>query len=235
VVRAVLWDNDGVLVDTERLYFQANREVMAEHGFELSRELFADYSLRQGRSVFDLLEGLSGADFDDLRARRNARYELLIAAGVRVFDGVRETLEALRGRVPMAIVTSSNAAHFEAIHEQTDLLHYFDFVLKNGDYVHHKPHPEPYLTAARRLALDPSDCVVVEDSERGVEAAHRAGMRCIAIPNALASDGDFGLASLIAESVHEVPRLLDQLAGRSPRTAVTAPRNSSKDRDIPGS
>jgi HAD superfamily hydrolase (TIGR01509 family) len=213
MIEAILWDNDGVLVDTEGLYYEANREILAELGVELSHALFADYSLRQGRTVFDLAPGLHPDEFDRLRRRRNVRYEALITEGVRVFDGVEACLRDLHGRLPMAIVTSSNAEHFESIHAQTGLLRYFEFALKNGDYDRHKPHPEPYLTAASRLGLEPEQCLVVEDTERGLRAAVAAGMRCLVIPHELSSFGDFSAAHAVLDEVCEVPAVLARLTG----------------------
>jgi HAD superfamily hydrolase (TIGR01509 family) len=212
MIEAILWDNDGVLVDTEGLYFAANREILAELGVELTHSLFADYSLRQGRTVFDLVEGLAADQFEHMRRRRNARYEALIAEGVRVFEGVEDCLSALYGQVPMAIVTSSNAEHFDTVHAQTGLLRFFEFALKNGDYDRHKPHPEPYLAAASRLGLAPEQCLVIEDTERGLQAAVAAGMRCLVIPHALSSVGDFSEAHAVLESVSEVPTWWARLA-----------------------
>ena len=210
-MKAILWDNDGVLVDTERLYFRANREIMAEEGLELDHELFADTSLRRGLSVINLLEHLSAPERELVKERRNLRYEELLAQGVEIFDGVVECLSALHGHQPMAIVTSSRRDHFDVIHRQIELLRFFEFALMDGDYDRHKPHPDPYLRAAERLGLDPGECLVVEDSERGLEAAVRAGMPCIMIPNALVRDADFGAAHAVVESAREIPEIVDAL------------------------
>jgi HAD superfamily hydrolase (TIGR01509 family) len=128
----------------------------------------------------------------------------LILAGVRVLDGVSETLARLHGLLPLAIVTSSDPEHFEQIHSQTSLIRFFDFVLTAGDYGKHKPHPEPYLAAASRMKIAPGRCLVIEDTERGVEAATAAGMTCIAIPNELSRAGDFKNAHRILGSMHEL-------------------------------
>ena len=111
----------------------------------------------------------------------------------------------------MAIVTSSNPEPFHLIHGQTGLLRYFEFALLPGDYERHKPHPEPYLRAADRMGVDPAECLVVEDSERGLEAAGRAGMRCVVIPNALARDADWSAAFATVGGAHELPRLVDSI------------------------
>ena len=99
MIHAILWDNDGVLVDTEGLYFQAGREVMATQGIELTQEDFVEQSLQKGRSVFDLLPSRDAELIDRLRLQRNARYSALLREHVRVLDGVVETLRTLHGRV----------------------------------------------------------------------------------------------------------------------------------------
>ena len=217
MIGALLWDNDGVLVDTEPLYYRATRELLAEVGVDLTREHFADLSLRQGRSCFDLAadRGVAADELEALRRRRNERYATLLQVGIAPLPGVVDCLRAMHGRQPMAIVTSSNPDHFEIAHRTTGLAPYFEFILTNADYVRHKPHPEPYLTAAARLGVDPASCVVVEDTERGLQAATAAGMRCLVIPGDLNRSGDFRAASAVLRSVDEVPAAIERLVARS--------------------
>ncbi len=155
MVKAILWDNDGVLVDTEELYFSATRDVLSEAGVNLTRDLFIQISLKQGRSTFDLAaeQGLSQEVTTQLRADRNRRYSNLLKGGVRILDGVEDTLRQLHGKVSMGVVTSSRREHFEIIHTTTGLLHYFDFVLTREDYRRSKPDPDPFLAAIKRNGL----------------------------------------------------------------------------------
>ena len=134
MIRAILWDNDGVLVDTEGLYFQAGHEVLATQGVELTHRDFAEQSLKKGLSVFDFLPDQNAELIEELRLKRNARYSALLAEGVPIIDGVVETLETFYGRVQMGIVTGSLRDHFDIVHAQTDLLPFFDFVLAREDY-----------------------------------------------------------------------------------------------------
>jgi HAD superfamily hydrolase (TIGR01509 family) len=214
MLQAIFWDNDGVLVDTEELFFASNREVMAEHGVDLDHELFAEWSLRRGKSVFDMLEDTSPAEREALRDERNRRYELLLRAGVRQFPGAQQCLASLHGQLPMAVVTSAYPDHFDIIHEQTEMMQYMEFVLKGGDYDRHKPYPDPYLMAAEKQGVDPAHCLVIEDSERGLVAAVAAGMRCIVIPNPLARDADLSSAHAIVPSIDAVPEIVARLSER---------------------
>lgn len=211
VIRTVLWDNDGVLVDTEGLYFQAGREVMATQGIELTPEDFVEQSLQKGQSVFDLLPDQDAERIDRLRLQRNARYSALLREQVRVLDGVVETLRALHGRVLMGVVTGSQKDHFDIIHAQANLLQFFEFVITREDYQEAKPHPDAYLTAMRLHGLTPETCVVVEDSERGCAAAAKAGLRVLAVPNALSQRGDFSPAYKVLRSVREVVDEVERL------------------------
>jgi HAD superfamily hydrolase (TIGR01509 family) len=207
---AILFDNDGILVDTEPLFFRATQEILATVDVELTAEAYHDISMRRGGTVFDLAEarGISPDEILSLRKVRNRRYSELIDEGVRILDGVAETLERLHGVIPMAIVTTSDREHFDLIHSQTELIRFFDFVIAQGDYTHHKPHPEPYLLAASRIGIAPKRCLAIEDTERGVESATAAGMSCIAIPNELSKSGNFENAHTILNSMRELTSLL---------------------------
>ncbi|MCY3681829.1 MAG: HAD family phosphatase [Gemmatimonadetes bacterium] len=211
MIRAILWDNDGVLVDTEGLYFQAGYEVLATQGVELTHRDFAEQSLQKGLSVFDFLPNQNAELIEELRLKRNVRYSALLAEGVQIVDGVIETLETFYGRVQMGIVTGSRRDHFDIVHTKTDLLPFFDFVLAREDYREAKPHPDAYLTAMRLHGLQPDDCVVVEDSERGCVAAAAAGLRVLAVPNALSKYGDFSSAYKILNSVRDVADEIEKL------------------------
>ncbi|MEW6333017.1 MAG: HAD family phosphatase [Thermodesulfobacteriota bacterium] len=217
MIRAVFWDNDGVLVDTEKLYYQATRELLLGAGVTLTKALFRRISLVDGRSAFDLAraKGVSGEEIERLQAQRNRRYTELLTRGVRVMDGVKESLGSLRGKVSQAIVTSSRREHFDAIHAGTGLLSSFDFVLTREDYLLSKPDPEPYLAAVKRSRLDPDECLVVEDSPRGLASALAAGIRCLVIPNELTRGASFTGAWRVLESCREVPGEIRRMDGGS--------------------
>lgn len=210
MIKGIFWDNDGVLVDTESLYFQATAEVLSEIGIAVTSKIFIDISLRQGQSVLNLAreQGYSPMQIEALRRKRNERYGSLLQEKSTLLEGVQEALSQLYGQTTMAVVTGSRKDHFDLIHQSTGLLKYFDFVLTREDYTQAKPHPEPYLTALAKSGLRPEECVAVEDSERGMHSAIRAGLRCLAIPNKLTCDSDFSAATHILGNITEVPRIL---------------------------
>jgi len=216
MIRAIFWDNDGVLVDTEKLYFQATRELLQRAGVTLTEALFRRISLQEGRSAFDLAleKGVSQQQIDRLHEERNRRYTELVEEGVRILDGVEETLAKLSGRVLQAIVTSSRRAHFDAIHAGTGLRSHFDFILTREDYLLSKPDPEPYRLAVTRSGFRPEECLVVEDSERGLRAAFAAGIRCIVVPNDLTRGGEFAGAWRVLQSCREIPGEIERINGK---------------------
>jgi len=206
----IFWDNDGVLMETEHLYYQANAEALAMAGVEVTLEDFCRISLRQGESVLRLAKGkgLSKSESGVLRRVRDEIYFRLLGEEARAMPGVQDTLEQLRGRLPMAIVTSCERENFLQMHRKSGLLDYFDFILTREDYGASKPDPEPYRTACIRAGLLPDRCLAIEDSERGVVSASRAGLAVAAIPGEMNRGGDFGAARWLLEGVHELPKLL---------------------------
>ena len=105
----------------------------------------------------------------------------------------------------MGVVTSTRRKHFEIAHAKGSLTKYLDFVISHEDYRHTKPHPEPYLTAMNRHGLQPDECIVVEDSERGLAAATAAGLKCLIVLSEWTKDGDFRGACRVLESIRDVP------------------------------
>jgi HAD superfamily hydrolase (TIGR01509 family) len=210
MIKAILWDNDGLLVDSERVYFEANRQALLRAGIHLTQPQFSDISLRQGLSLLELARerGWTSGQIAALREERDAHYLQLLSQGVHLLPGVEKTLAALKGSVRMAIVTSSQRVHFDAIHDKSKLLPYFDFVLTREDFAHGKPAPDGYLEGVRRLGLPPDDCLAVEDSERGLMSAVAAGVRCVVVPNAQTANGDFSRALAILSDVSQLVALL---------------------------
>ncbi len=218
MIRAIFWDNDGVLVDTEKLYFQATRELLLGTGITLTEALFQRISLTEGRSAFTLASdrGVPPEEIDRLHEARNRRYTELLRAGVRIFEGVEETLAELRGKMVMGVVTSSRREHFETMHEKTGLLPHFDFILTREDFILSKPDPEPYRRAMEKCGFGPEECIVIEDSPRGLASARAAGIRCLVIPNDLTRGYPFTGSWRILSGSKEVPaeiRRIEALKG----------------------
>jgi HAD superfamily hydrolase (TIGR01509 family) len=211
VFEAIFWDNDGVLVETEGLYFQATREVLGTVGVTLTEEMYLELFLRQSRGAWHLAEarGVPAPEVAALRRRRDERYSELLAAGPVAIPGVADSLRRLAARYRMAVVTSSD--HFDHIHRDRDFLALFEFVLTSAHYTRSKPDPEPYLLALARSGLPPERCLVVEDSERGLRAAKAAGLTCWVVPSHFTRGCAFAGADRVLASVDEVEAALDRM------------------------
>jgi HAD superfamily hydrolase (TIGR01509 family) len=207
---AILWDNDGVLVDTERLYFQATRDVFAGAGIDLTVELYFEYFLSRSRgtSTFASTQGLSEADIAAMSASRNERYLQMLEQECITIDGVRETLAKLRPHFVMGIVTSSRRQHFETIHRRTGLLEFFDFVITREDYLQSKPAPDPYLAAVAHCGLPAGECLAIEDAPRGLIAAQAALLDCWVIPTEFTRRATFSGATRVLDHITDVSALL---------------------------
>lgn len=211
MIKAILWDNDGVLVNTEQQYFRATREILAQVGVDLTRELYIELFLKWARGAWHLAEekGVPSAEIDHLREARDALYARFLRETNAAIDGAEETLANLYRKFTMGIVTSSRPEHFDVIHQTTGFLKYFDFVITSAHYTNYKPHPEPYLVGLERAGCRKDECIVIEDSPRGLAAASAAGLRCLVIPTELTRGSDFSTAHMVLDNIAEVtPELL---------------------------
>ncbi len=189
---AVIFDMDGTLLDTEAVFKEIVFDVCAELGFEMTHEVHSSMVGSSHERTSQLLIEAYGVAFPyslfDEKCRVIMRERS--HAGVPVKPGAREFVTELRERgIPTAVATSSRNPHAEHHLTAAGLLHLFETVVTRDDVVNPKPHPEPYLTAARRLEIEPTRCLALEDSFAGVRAAHAAGMQTVMVPD-LVHPGD---------------------------------------------
>jgi HAD superfamily hydrolase (TIGR01509 family) len=192
VKRFILFDLDGVLVDTEPWYFRAGERALAEIGFVLDKDQYlADMTKGGGTWAQAKAAGVDDRTIDRLREVRNAYYrEYLRTESIEV-DGVVDALADLSRYVRMAIVTTSKREDFELIHQRRPIRQYMDFVLVRDDYARAKPDPEPYLRALQRFGAAADEALVVEDSSRGLRSAVAAGIDCAIVHNEFTRSQDF--------------------------------------------
>lgn len=216
-IEAVLLDMDGLLFDTERLFFQAMQEVGRDAGREVPETLYRrmighvrDRNLEQLREHY-------GTDFpaEEFLEQCQGQMAVLLEDGLRLKPGVTELLDRLdQLRLPRALVTSSARESVDHLLAAFDLAGRFDAVVAYGDYRYGKPHPEPYLRAAGKLGVEPARCLALEDSHNGVRSAAGAGARTIMVPDLLeATDEMRRLCAAVLPDLHAVTALLQ---GRSP-------------------
>lgn len=205
----ILWDNDGVLVDTEHWYFTATQRALAEIGFELELNTYMQRMVR-GESSWDLAiaAGIDPEQAVQKRKQRDAYYQEYLRREDIEIPGVEPVLESLSKTHAMAIITTSKRADFDIIHGNRSIVSYMDFVLAREDYENSKPDPEPYLTGLARFGARAEDCLVVEDSQRGLQAALAAGIDCAIVHNDFTASHDFAGARYRLQSIEELHDLL---------------------------
>jgi HAD superfamily hydrolase (TIGR01509 family) len=184
---AVLFDNDGVLVDTEVLFFEATRSAFRQLGLDLTAEVWGASYLAEAKRSRDVALAL-GADpsaIDGVLEERNLQYWRVLQQPPPLRPQVRETLAKLRGSTRMAIVTGCGRDQLARAHAASSLLGFFDVIITSDDCSNGKPHPEPYLAATRALGVLPERCIAVEDSPRGLASAREAGVPCVVVPTEL--------------------------------------------------
>lgn len=208
----ILFDHDGVLVDTEPWYYEATRLHIARLGVALKLpEYLADMAL--GRASWERARALGATDAEISAGReaRNLDYQRFLREQDIEIPGVLDALAVLGEQFAMAIVTTARREDFELIHQDRDIVQHMDFVLASGDYPRAKPAPDPYLAALDRYSAEPAEAIVVEDSERGLRAAVAAGIDCVVVENEFVRGQDFSTASHRISSLAELPGLMATL------------------------
>lgn len=185
---AVLFDVDGVLVDSLPAHFLAFQQLGEQLGVPFTREML-DRTLGQhnGR-IFPMWLGnqVASERFGDLADQKEALYRSLAATELQAIEGAVELVKALhQAGLPLAVGSSGPRLNVELAIRVLGLAPYFDVVITGDDVTRGKPAPDIFLLAAQRLGVDPATCVVVEDAEQGVQAALAAGMRVIAVTTSL--------------------------------------------------
>jgi len=211
-IDAVIFDMDGLLLDSERLYRDAMRAACADRGLSLADGLFERMVGSSWAMCRQMVAEEFGAAFpaDDFQRESHLHYDRLGANGIPHRPGVAAILAHLRNAgIPRGVATSTGTTRARAKLEQAGILHLFDVLVGADDVARHKPDPEPYLLAASRLGARPAHCVALEDSHNGVRAAAAAGMATIMIPDMLPStDETDRLCVATLESLDHVVDLL---------------------------
>ena len=224
MVSAIIFDLDGLLADTESLHCRAYQMALQEHGVQLEDREYAEHWVRFGKGIADWLTIRDLAlDPHRLRLRKAKHYLDLLASSLRPMDGALELLTFLSGRTKIALASSSYRDAIDGVLSGLGIGHFFEVIVSGLDVAQVKPAPDIFLNAAGDLNIVPAHCLVLEDAEKGVIAAHLAGMRCIAVPNQYTRHHDFSKATKICSSLKEItPELLKCTATAPIRRSVLA-------------
>ena len=217
---AVLWDMDGVLVDTGEFHFQAWQGVLAEAGIPFNAQLFRQTF---GMNNADLIAALLGrppepGQAEAIGEHKERLFRQSIAGRARLLDGVADWLRRLQERnSPQAVASSAPCENIDALLDELGIRQFFQAVVSGTD-MPGKPDPTVFLLAARQLDVLPHACLVIEDSVAGVTAAKRAGMKCLAVtttnPRELLLQADLVLDSFSSPAFAQALALFNE-AGKA--------------------
>ncbi len=202
---AIIFDLDGVLIDSEGLQFEAYARVLRDFGVVITIEEYARHWIAAGQGPEYAVRtyGLP-VEAAQLRALKNSIYHDLLRAAPALMPGAMAALERLHPAFALALATNSNHADVAFIMEHFQLRRFFASVTTREAYALPKPNPDAFLAAAAGLNVPPRSCIVVEDTYKGIVAAHRAGAIPVAVPNVYTRDNDFTLAAAVLESLDEL-------------------------------
>lgn len=223
MLRAVIFDFNGIIVDDEPIHFELFQRVLGEEGITLTEEAYyARYLGFDDRGAFmagfrDSERSLSDQKLAELIDRKAAYYQQAIRDHVVIFPGVKALVNNLAPSVPLTVASGALRHEIATILRTAGLLNYFQVVVSAEDVERGKPEPEIFLTVLAKLnagvkpPIEPADCVVIEDSKEGIRGARRAGMKCLAVTNSHPAEL-LGEANAVVKSLEEVSlRFLEQL------------------------
>jgi HAD superfamily hydrolase (TIGR01509 family) len=205
VIDAVVFDLDGVIVDSEHVWDEVRQQLAEERGGrwhdQASRDMMGMSSLEWSRYMHDVI-GLVDSP-EEINAEVVRRLKGIYRDRLPLIPGAAEAVERLAARRPLGLASSSNREVIDFVLEVSSLGRFFRATVSSEEVARGKPAPDVYLEAAARLGVEPTRCAAVEDSENGIRSAKAAGMRTIAIPNPRYPPGEDALAAadLVLESI----------------------------------
>ncbi|MEZ5941972.1 MAG: HAD-IA family hydrolase [Planctomycetaceae bacterium] len=205
VIRAVVFDMDGIMFNTEDLFHLTGHELMRRRGKVATPELFHAMMGRRAHDAFTAMINMMQLTetIPELQEESEAIFDDLLSKHLDTMPGLHELLDTIeRQDIPKGVATSSDRRYLERLLNQFDLLPRFDMTLTAEDVTQGKPHPEIYLTAASRLGVDPHEMLVLEDSENGTKAAAAAGAHIVSVPHDHSRHHDFSVAKAVVPQLN---------------------------------
>jgi HAD superfamily hydrolase (TIGR01509 family) len=205
-IKAVMFDFDGLMFNTEEIFNLSGRELLRRRGKEMTPALLSLMMGRRSEEAFPLMIEALGLTEDPvaLREEERAIFQDLLWKHVAPMPGLFELLAHIESRgLPKGVATSSRRPYIESLLAHFELMERFHVTLTAEDVTRGKPHPEIYLTAAKRIGVAPAEMLVLEDSEMGTRSAAAAGAVAVSIPHEHSSNHDFSTAYFIAASLDD--------------------------------
>ncbi|MFW3412375.1 HAD family hydrolase [Aliarcobacter butzleri] len=206
----ILFDNDGVLVETENWYYEANKKALKKLGLDLDFDFYQSIMIKGG-SAFELAEinQIENVVIEKHRKIRDEYYQEFLLTKDLAIPNVKKVLNNLSKKYKMAIVTTSRRVDFELIHKNRGISDFMEFILCVEDYAKAKPNPEPYLKGLEKFGAKNEETIVVEDSQRGLISAVNAKIDCAIVKNKFTITQDFSKAKYFLETIEELEAILN--------------------------
>ena len=206
----ILFDNDGVLVETENWYYEANKKALKQLGLNLQMDEYQEIMSRGGTDCEHAINaGITTEIIDKKRVQRDNYYQEFLHTKNLEIPNVKKVLKNLSKKYKMAIVTTSRRVDFELIHKNRGISDYMQFVLCVEDYERAKPYPDPYLKGLELLKASAKDTIVVEDSQRGLISAVNANIECVIVKNEFTKTHDFSKANYFIDTLEQLETILN--------------------------
>jgi len=205
----ILFDNDGVLVETEKWYFEANVKALAELNVKLEEQVYMEI-MAKGGTAWEVAQkqGISEETINKKRFQRDIYYQEFLKTKNIEIDGVKDILTKLSKKYKMAIITTSRRVDFDLIHKKRGIIDFMDFTLCVEEYKRAKPYPDPYLEGLKKFNAKKEETIIVEDSQRGLTSAFNAGIECVIVKNEFTKTHDFSKASYYINNLKELEKIL---------------------------
>lgn len=218
-ITTVIFDLDGLLTDTEPLHYRSYIQVFGPLGVTISEYDYADHWIRQGKGIADFIAIRKlEMSAEIIREKKIKAYLELLKSDLKPMPGAIDLVDRVRPHKRIALASASYRVSVDQALATLELTDRFETIVCGDEVAHRKPHPEIFLTTAETLDVPPSECVVLEDAEKGVLAARAAGMHCIAVPNRHTSENNFTQASLVVNSLDGITiEMIDGLSNESDR------------------
>ncbi|OPZ88333.1 MAG: Phosphorylated carbohydrates phosphatase [Firmicutes bacterium ADurb.Bin419] len=204
-MKAIIFDMDGLMIDTETLYYETDREIAKSFGKEVSNETLWKMMGRKPTESYRIFcEDLSiNMPIEELLKIRESSMEKKFQDRIEPMPGLLNILDDFSGKIKMAIATGSPNKFMEMALNKLDLNKYFDVKQPSDQIINGKPDPEIYLKAINKLSLFPEDCIVIEDSSNGSRAGKNAGCYTIAVPTEYTFKQDFSFVDYVAGDLND--------------------------------
>jgi len=213
MIKAIIFDLDGVIVDSEPVHFKAHRKILKEFGISLTKEDYLEFGVARGDEF--LLKTMAKKykkkiNVEEARRLKKKYYISLISTDLKLRKGIKRFLESVDKKYKLALASSSKKEVIELVLKNFDLFQYFKTITSGGEVKKVKPAPDIYLKSIEKAGVLPMESLAIEDSETGVISAKKAGLRCVAFPGKFTRFQDFSKADVMIKNIAELNKFISR-------------------------